>query len=66
MPVLNGFNATVEIRAYSVNGKRVPIVGLLAGTSEAECEMCKTVGMNGYLTKPFTKIALQNALSNLN
>ncbi len=49
MPVLNGFEATQEIRKNS----DIPIIALSANTNKQEAEKCTDAGMNDYLAKPF-------------
>ncbi len=61
MPVLNGLDATRQIRtledARSQGGKvpqqRLPIVAITANASEEDQKACLAAGMNGHLAKPF-------------
>ncbi|MBU2514299.1 response regulator [bacterium] len=55
MPVMDGFEATTEIRAFEKRYaiRPIPIVALTANVSEDAKMKCRQVGMNGYLTKPF-------------
>jgi CheY-like chemotaxis protein len=59
MPVLNGYEATEEIRK---NDKNIPIIALTAGTIQGEREKCIEVGMNDYISKPINKDAFENML----
>ena len=55
MPVLNGFDATHEIRsleAASQSERRVPIIALTANALKGDEQKCLEAGMDGYLTKP--------------
>lgn len=54
MPILNGFEATREIRKFETeHGKnRTPIVALTANGTRSEEQTYKEVGMDGYLAKP--------------
>ena len=54
MPVMDGFTATAEIRAWELqNDKpRLPIIALTAGAFEEDREKCTTVGMDDFLAKP--------------
>lgn len=61
MPNLDGPSATRRIRALP-NGKRVPIVALSANDSPADCEQFLAAGMDGCLSKPFTRSTLQRSL----
>jgi len=65
MPVMDGFEATLNIREYEkVTGKLkpVPIVALTAGNLNEEKKRCEEVGMNGCLTKPLDQDALRNTI----
>lgn len=48
MPVMDGIQATVEIRKTS----NVPIIAMTAGATKQEEEGCRIAGMNAYLPKP--------------
>jgi osomolarity two-component system sensor histidine kinase NIK1 len=56
LPEMNGFEVTEKIRNFeSKEGKNsVPIVALTANTLDNDREKCIKVGMNEYLSKPFT------------
>jgi CheY-like chemotaxis protein len=78
MPLLNGYEATAEIRhlerlgsdlpgalaaTHSVSSPpRVPIVALTAGTVKGEKERCLESGMDDYLSKPIVNEALRSAI----
>jgi PAS domain S-box-containing protein len=64
MPVMNGYDATIEIRS-TARGKSVPIVALTAGTLKGEQDKCLEVGMNDYLSKPIVRNALFEAIERL-
>jgi PAS domain S-box-containing protein len=61
MPVMNGYDATIEIRSNN-RGKQVPIVALTAGTLKGEQDKCVEVGMNNYLSKPIVRNALYGVI----
>ena len=54
MPVMNGYDATVEIRK-NPKAKKIPIIALTAGTIVGEKEKCIQFGMNDYIPKPIDK-----------
>ncbi len=51
MPVMDGFEATRQIRMLD-NGKTVPIIALTASAMLHEQEACRKAGMNDHLAKP--------------
>lgn len=61
MPVMDGFEATKEIRAIS-EYKEVPIVALSAAVMQKDKELTSAVGMNGHLSKPIDYNALTDTL----
>jgi len=54
MPIMDGFAATVAIRAWerAQSRPRVPIVALTAGAFEQDREKCIAAGMDDFLPKP--------------
>jgi CheY-like chemotaxis protein/HPt (histidine-containing phosphotransfer) domain-containing protein len=53
MPVMNGYQATEEIREIEKNrGGHIPIVAMTAHAMEGAREECLIHGMDGYLSKP--------------
>lgn len=56
MPVMNGFDATSKIRDFEKKKKISPalIVALSANTVKEDVEKCFIVGMNEYISKPFS------------
>jgi len=66
MPNLDGFQTCKHIRGFP-NQLRcqdgVPIIALTASATEEVREECLTVGMNDFITKPFTLDQLRKALS---
>jgi CheY-like chemotaxis protein len=61
MPVMNGYEATKEIR--KLQKKQIPIIALTAGTVLGEKEKCIEAGMDDYASKPFVKDTLEKIIS---
>ncbi len=57
LPGMNGFEITSEIRKFEKSAgieKEVPIIAITANTLDNDREKCFQIGMNEYLSKPFT------------
>jgi CheY-like chemotaxis protein len=63
MPVMDGYEATLAIRAQEGDGPHVPIVAMTAGAMVGDRERCLTVGMDDYVAKPVKLVELERALS---
>ncbi len=54
MPIVDGYEATRQIRAHSKDSiKNIPIIALSADASSDTRENTKNLGFNSYITKPF-------------
>ncbi|MBX9670157.1 MAG: response regulator, partial [Candidatus Obscuribacterales bacterium] len=63
MPVMDGFEATLEIRKReSLKGGHVPIVAMTAYAMSGDREQCIASGMDDYLSKPVTMDQLERML----
>ncbi|MDP1947536.1 MAG: response regulator [Nitrospirota bacterium] len=64
MPVMDGFAATSHMREREQqrHQARIPIIALTANAMEGDRERCLTVGMDDYLSKPFTQQSLSDIL----
>lgn len=61
LPEMDGYEITAAIREYEkANGinKPVPIIAITANTLDNDRERCFNIGMNEYLSKPFTAAQL--------
>ena len=66
MPIMDGFEATLAIRARQApHERRVPIVAMTASAMKGDEEKCLAAGMDGYVTKPVTTEQLVTALDAL-
>jgi len=67
MPVMDGFQSTVEIRKYEQENKLKPvmIVALTANAVGDEREKCFNVGMDDFIAKPFKINDIKRVLMNL-
>jgi CheY-like chemotaxis protein len=54
MPIMNGYEATIEIRKLKL-GASVPIIAITAGTGAEVNDKCIAAGMNDYISKPIIK-----------
>lgn len=62
MPEMDGLAAARAIRALGERGRRMPMVALTANVMGDIVERCRAAGMTRYLSKPFTKSQLQQAI----
>ena len=68
MPVMDGYDATREIRKIEMTQKNnihTPIIALTANAMRGDAEKCIAAGMDGYISKPFKPEDLFKALANL-
>ncbi len=68
MPVMDGLQATKNIRQTEKNShisKPVTIIALTANASTEDKTECLAVGMDQFISKPFTLNQIENALQNL-
>ena len=64
MPVLDGYEATAQIRAYEAEQGReaVPIIAMTANALRGDKDRCVAAGMVDYLSKPFDSADLADVL----
>jgi CheY-like chemotaxis protein len=54
MPVLDGYQATIQIRdAEKKSDVYVPIIAVTANTMSGDRQHCLEIGMDDYISKPF-------------
>lgn len=64
MPVLNGYEATREIRGSGMDRiDELPIIAMTADAFTEDVRLARVAGMNGHLSKPISIEQLRSALS---
>jgi|GEM_PF-424384 len=63
MPVLNGVDATRQLRANEGPGQHLPVIAMTANISEGDRENCLAAGMDDFLPKPLAIDAMQAVLT---
>ena len=62
MPVMDGMEATRQIRLINNKFRDVPIVGLTANAFAESRDLCLSAGMNDFITKPINREKLESTL----
>lgn len=62
MPVVDGFDATTEIRRREGGSSHVPIIAMTAAAMKSDQEHCLAVGMDDYISKPVRLEVLEATL----
>lgn len=62
MPIMDGYEATRQIRGHEADSKRTPIIAVTANAFAEDRDACFAAGMDGFLAKPVTHATLIEAL----
>jgi signal transduction histidine kinase len=65
MPVMDGFQATAEIRRMEAEmavAKPIPIIAMTASCASENSKECIVAGMNGFIEKPFNQQKLNDCI----
>ena len=62
MPVMDGYQATREIREQEAGAAHIPIIALTADAMRGTEAQCRQAGMDDYLTKPLDRTKLEDTL----
>lgn len=65
MPVMNGYEAAMRIRAIKGAKSKIPIIALTANTFEDDRKAASEAGMNSQVSKPFQPEQLISAIEKL-
>jgi signal transduction histidine kinase/ActR/RegA family two-component response regulator len=66
MPAMNGYEATIAIRALEKEQAATPIIAMTANVLKEEVDLCFQVGMNDFIGKPFNTAKLLQKIHTLN
>ena len=62
MPIMDGYQATREIRSRERDSRHVPIIALTADAMKGAKQQCLDAGMDDYLTKPLDRTRLAETI----
>jgi len=65
MPKMNGYEATLAIRAFDNEKAQTPIIAMTANVLKEEVDLCYQAGMNDFIGKPFDTKELLQKIYNL-
>ena len=63
MPTMNGYEATIAIRAFGNEKASTPIIAMTANVLKDEVDLCYQAGMNDFIGKPFDTLELLHKIN---
>jgi len=63
MPIIDGYEATQQIRAMGGKYLKLPVVALTAFAMAEDRDVCLAAGMDDYVTKPVNRVLLQEVIT---
>ncbi|HQW03634.1 MAG TPA: ATP-binding protein, partial [Saprospiraceae bacterium] len=63
MPTMNGYEATIAIRAFDNEKAMTPIIAMTANVLKDEVDLCYQAGMNDFIGKPFDTMELLHKIN---
>ncbi|MEO8085614.1 MAG: ATP-binding protein [Bacteroidota bacterium] len=65
MPLMDGYEATRQIRKLLSPKNKVPVIALTASVIRSDLDKCRAAGMNDYVPKPFKTNQLISSIAKL-